>query len=139
MPANREILPKYKSYVGRTFILRKHAQVPASDDKLAKNRKLFDRYETFGDACLVLDESNTRVKIPTLDNRFLWISKFYLHKELIGQRFKDHDYVVDLTDKLLSLSDFFKDLYDNNQDAQDAFLEAVQVLRQYADDLKPDK
>jgi len=137
MPANREILPKYKSYVGRTFLLRKHRDIPGSDDKQAKQRKNYDRIQTFGDACLVVDEINTRVKITTLNGSCLWVSKFYLHKELVGQQFKDHDYVVDLSAKLLNLRDVFNDLYDtNNDDAREAFDEAAQILRQYADDLK---
>lgn len=136
MPANRNILPKYKSYVGRTFLLRKHAEIPASKDKHAKNRANYSRTEVFGDACLVLDETNTRVKVTAIEAPFLWISKFYLHKELVGKNFHDHDYVVDLTDKLLTLKDVFDDLYRTNSDAGDAFIEAAQILRQYADALK---
>lgn len=136
MSAKTEILSKYKSYVGRTFLLRLHKEIPASDDKKAKGRQNYDRYDTFGDACLVLDETNTRVKIPTLDERFLWISKFYLHKELVGKKFRDHDFVVDLSEKLLNLSNYFDDLYDTNEEAQGAFRDAAQILRQYADGLK---
>ena len=140
MPANNEILPQYKSYVGRTFLLRKHAEIPASSDKKAQGRHMCDRFETFGDACLVLDETNTRVQVTTSEGgRFLWISKFYLHKELIGKKFYDHDYVLDLSDKLLKLKDVFEDLYKNNADGVEAFHEAAQILRQYADDLKNKK
>ena len=138
MPANSEILPKYKSYVGRTFLLRKHAEIPASTDKKANTRKNYNRVETFGDACLVLDETNTRVQVTALDTTFLWISKFYLHKELVGQKFREHDYIVDLSDKLLGLKDVFDDLHNHNAEAQDAFVEAAQILRQYADNLKSD-
>lgn len=136
MPANSEILPKYKSYVGRTFLLRKHAEIPASDDKKAKNRRTYQRSEIFGDACLVVDESNTRVQITTLAAGLLWISKFYLHKELLGQKFQEHDHVVDLTDKLLKLKDVFDDLHNNNSEAREAFSDAAQILRQYADGLR---
>jgi len=138
MPANSEILPKYKSYVGRTFLLRKHADIPASDNKKAKNRRTYERSKVFGDACLVVDETNTRVQITTLSAGLLWISKFYLHKELVGQKFRDVDHVVDLSDKLLSLKDVFDDLHNNNEEVRGLFEEAAQILRQYADGLKRD-
>lgn len=136
MPANTDILPKYKSYVGRTFVLRKHELMPVADDEKAKNRRLCKRKKVFGDACLILDETNTRVKVTTLNSSHLWISKFYLHKELSGKQFKEHDYVLDLSDKLLNLKDVFNDLYENNIEAEETFMNAVQILRQYADNLK---
>jgi hypothetical protein len=136
MPANSEILPKYKSYVGRAFVLRKHKDIPASEDQKAQKRKNFNREETFGDACLVIDEINARVKVTTLNGGYLWISKFYLHKELVGQQFLEHDYVVDLASELLNLRDVFQDIYESNEEARDSFDEAIQVLRQYADKLK---
>jgi len=140
MPAKTNILPRYKSYVGRTFILRKHKNIPASTDQQAKNRKSYDREEIFGEACMVVDETNSRVRITTLSHGFLWISKFYLHKELVGQYFKDHDYVVDLSERLIRLKDVFDDIYSGDADQRDKkiddILEAARGLRQYADTLR---
>lgn len=146
MPAKYDLLPKYKSYIGRAFTLRKNWELPASTDKKAQTRRFYKRDEILAEACLVVDETNTRVKVTGKDSRFYWISKFYLHKELVGSAFEDHDYVVDLTDKLLNLTDVFEDLYENNdgsdgkkkiqKQTKDLLTDAAQALRQYADTLK---
>ena len=139
MPANSEILPRYKSYVGRTFMLRQHKDIYASVDREAKSRRKVSTDKVFGEACLVFDESNTRVKVTTLDGKFLWISKFYLHKELTNGQFQNHDYVVDLSAKLLDLSGYFKFFLKRGDEDENVQLlqDAATALRQHADDLNP--
>jgi hypothetical protein len=124
MPANRDLPSQYKIYTGRTFILRKHNLIPASKDRKARTRKIYKGKERFGEACLVLDETNSRVKITTLDGNPMWISKFYLLKEIVSDSFKDYDYITALANELI-----------NSEDPKQQ--EAGKALKQYADVLKP--
>jgi len=124
MPANCDLPPQYKIYTGRTFILRKHKTIPASLDKKAKTRKYYNTREVFGEACLVMDETNSRVKITTLIGRTLWISKFYLHKEIVANLFENYDYISKLAHELVN-------------GKSENIKEAGKALRQYADILKP--
>lgn len=133
MPANSEIAAKYKSYIGRVFLLRKHKLIPASlERKAGRRREYFDRMETFGDACLVFDETNARVKVTRLEGGFLWISKFYLHKEVTSSNFSNYDYITSLIDKLFNTA---KDIQ-SNKEQQELLHEVAQALKQYADILK---
>jgi hypothetical protein len=153
MPAKTDIPAKYKSYVGRLFFLRKHKIIPASLDQKAKTRKDYDRIETFGDACLVLDETNTRVKIVAAGNKILWISKFYLHKEVIDKDLEQHDSITALLETLIGFKDSFQELYkkykpiingskkkqqqhEKEGPSEEFFHELIRQLRNYADVLK---
>ena len=133
MPANSDISSKYKSYIGRVFLIRKHTYIPASLEKKAGKRQYFEREKTFGDACLVFDETNARVKVTKLGGGFLWISKFYLHKELENDNFIKHDNISEIIDKLIQLGQ--SEVIPEEQ--SETLYEAVKILRKYADTLKP--
>lgn len=124
MPAKSDLVSQYKIYTGRTFILRRHKLIPASKDRKARTRKIYKGKEKFGEACLVLDETNSRVKITTLDGNPMWISKFYLLKEIVSDSFKDYDYITTLANDLTESED-------------SKLQEAGKALKQYADTLKP--
>jgi hypothetical protein len=73
---------KYKAYLGRIFILRKHKVIQVSLDKKAGKRFACESIKTFGKAVYVFDESNSKVQVTTLSGATLWISKYYLLKEV---------------------------------------------------------
>lgn len=126
MTSSYDIPTKYKTYVGRVFILRKYKQIPGSRSKIAGKREYFNRKETFGDACMVLDETNSKVKVTCLGKKFLWIPKYFLHKELQNSCLKTIDVITELTNKLV-----------NEQPLKQNEVEAIaSILRSHADELK---
>lgn len=130
MPASTKIPSKYKSYIGRVFILRKYRFIPVSEKMKVGKRHFIEREKKLGDVCLVLDETYSRVKVTNLEGGSYWISKYYLRKELEGTVFSKYDNVLSLIDKLLGLC------YCNQEDTE-IIKEAAKNLRAYADILKP--
>ena len=65
--------------MGRVFTLRQHKNFPCYYKN--KERIQIDPKE-IGEAVLVFDETNTRVKISLANGSFVWVPKFYLHKEI---------------------------------------------------------
>jgi tRNA/tmRNA/rRNA uracil-C5-methylase (TrmA/RlmC/RlmD family) len=119
--------PKYKPYVGRIFSLKKTKVIPASEDMHAKTRKHYKNQETFGEICLVVDETNTRVKVTTITEKLLWIGKFFLAKEIEEETYKNQNYINDFANKLINLSTTSG--Y-NEAEAKKLFLEAGKLIKQ---------
>lgn len=113
MPAKKRNDPRYKSFLGRIFSIRKHKVIPASRTEMG------DRFEMtpdqLGEVVLVLDENNTRVKVCVSEGGAAWIPKFYLHKEITNGEFRDVDDLTEMIQELLSL-------------AEDIRFEAVQTI-----------
>lgn len=84
MTASYDIPPEYKIYTGRLFALRKSKQILAANTKTHgdRSRLSYDNLDTFGEAVLVLDESNSKVLVTTRLQTPLWIAKYHLYKEL---------------------------------------------------------
>jgi hypothetical protein len=74
-----------KSYVGRIFALRRRAKITASFSQKDGNSAEYPR-EEFGDAVLVLDETNAKVKVLKNDGFVVWIPKYFLLKEIPTQQ-----------------------------------------------------
>lgn len=96
---------KYKPYIGRIFYLKKNKIIPGSEDKFARTRKHYKNFETFGEACLIVDETNTRVQVTTIiEGKMLWIAKFFLAKEIFNVSNKNHDEANQIANKLIEFS-----------------------------------
>lgn len=121
--------PPYKPYIGRIFYLKKTKIIPASEDKFARTRKHYKNSETFGEICLVVDETNTRVQVTTIsEGKLLWIGKFFLAKEVVYEHTKKHDYIEKIANKLVDLS--IKEGY-NNIETKKLLLEAANIIKQF--------
>ena len=129
MTSSYNIPPKYKIYLGRVFFLRKYEQIPASVSKLAGKRESFLRTETFGDSCLVLDETNSKVRVTCLDGSSLWIPKYFLHKEITNYAISEPDSINELVDRIIK----------NPSLGSDDVKEVARLLKEYADCLKTQK
>ena len=86
------------------------------------------RTETFGDSCLILDETNSKVKVTCLDGSSLWIPKYFLHKEITSQLNKP-DNINKLVDKIIK----------NPSLTTNDVKEISGLLKEYADCLKVSK
>lgn len=106
MPAKKRNDPRYKSFVGRLFTLRNHKIIPASREEQGKRFEM--KPIQLGQAVLVLDETNTRVKVCVSEGGFAWIPKFYLHKEVKNGEFKNADTISETIQELLSLAEDIK-------------------------------
>lgn len=73
-----------KSYVGRVFALRKRAKITGSLSQKDGNATNYLRSD-FGDAVLVLDETNTKVRVFKKDGFAIWIPKYFLLKEITNE------------------------------------------------------
>ena len=84
MTASYDIPPEYKVYIGRLFILRKCEKISASRTKKfgCESRTDYLTKETFGDAVMILDETNSKVLVTTLLTTPLWVAKYYLYREV---------------------------------------------------------
>lgn len=121
-------LPHFKPYIGRLFTLKKTKLIPASEDKFARNRKFYNNLETFSKGCLVVDETNTRVNIVTiLDGKNLWISKFFLYKELKQPELSNKDYINEIGNKLIKFSK--QDDFASIEELQELLLEAGKIIK----------
>lgn len=119
----------FKPYIGRIFSLKKTKIIPASEDKFAKTRKHYKNVETFGEVCLVVDETNTRVQVTTItEGKMLWIGKFFLAKEIVNDSTKNFDHADDIANKLVDFST--KETYDV-QELRWLLLEAAKIIKQF--------
>lgn len=73
-----------KSYVGRVFALRKRAKITGSLSHKDGSATNYHRSD-FGDAVLVLDETNTKVRVFKKDGFAIWIPKYFLLKEITSE------------------------------------------------------
>jgi hypothetical protein len=103
MPAKKKTDSKYKPFIGRLFTIRKHQSIPGYVDTDDTNQKQSLNHDEIGDAALILDETNSRVKITTKDLP-VWIPKFYLHDEIISEDFETNDQLCDIIYRLLQIS-----------------------------------
>jgi len=127
MTSSYNIPAKYKSYLGRIFILRKHKLIPASTEKKFGKRFLYEAAKTFGEAVYILDETNSKVQVTTLSGTILWIPKYYLHKEIEQQNLNDSfskNKINELSSELLA-----SNLSDENK------MSIIQILKTVADSL----
>lgn len=103
MPAKKRNDPKYKSFLGRIFSIRKHKVIPAS--RTESGERLGMTPNQLGEAVLVLDENNTRVKVCVAEGGVAWIPKFYLHEEMTNSEFHSVDDLTETIQELLSLAE----------------------------------
>lgn len=137
MPAKIRNEPRFKPFIGRFFTLRQHKEIPCFHNN--KERVKVDLAD-FGEAVLVIDESNTRVKVTLTTGSFVWIPKFFLHKEIKNGLFKNVDGVSESIQELLSLAEDMKK-EGKNFGALSVYAEELErianSLRQYADEVSP--
>lgn len=125
MASFNNIPAKYKIYVGRIFILRKCEKISASIDKKQGKRLFYDKSKTFGESVFIFDETNSKVKVSTLTGTFLWMPKYFLHKEICTQNTNNQitkDIINKLVIELLSCN-----LPEENK------LKIIQILKLYSD------
>lgn len=130
MPANRVLLAKYKPHTGRTFTLRKNKLVPAyTAGRSSHNEKQFllTRTEAFGDAVLVLDETNTRVCVTTVSGTALWIQKYFLHKEVPSKLRSGIDTMSECVVSILEIS---RNLRENGLNSPEETISKLEILAQ---------
>lgn len=121
--------PPYKPYIGRIFCLKKTKLIPASEDKFARTRKHYKNVETFGEACLIVDETNTRVQVTTIsEGKMLWIGKFFLSREVAHDLVKNQDHMDNIANKLVDFST--KETY-NVQELRQLLIEAAKIIKQF--------
>jgi len=128
------------------FSLRKHKVIPGYPHVPDRERTEYPR-EHFGEIVLVLDETNTRVRVCDQEGSAIWIPKFFLHKEIKNGEFKDVDALSECVQELLSVAEDMKECTkkaDNTGTPQEAValyaeeLERIaNFLRQYADTFNP--
>lgn len=146
MPAKKRNDPRYKSFVGRLFTLRNHKIIPVSREEQGDRFEM--KLEQLGQAVLVLDETNTRVKVCVAEGGFAWMPKFYLHKEIKNGEFKNADSISESIQELLSLAEVIKTEADEIGDGKNIKKDKLETyseelcrlannLRQYADIISP--
>jgi hypothetical protein len=111
MSSNRKLKSHMKSHVGRTFGTRKYNLITVYDtDRSVGNGRTTHR-DDIGEVVLVLDETNVRVRVTLASGGTGWIAKHFLHKEIKGSLFNDHDGISSVIDKLSGL---YADMTDFN-------------------------
>jgi len=105
MGANRKLKPNLKSYVGRTFGIRKYSLIIIYENERANGNGRTAHRDDIGEAVMVLDESNSRVRIILASGGTGWIAKYYLHKEIKSVQFAKFDALASLIEKLTTLYD----------------------------------
>jgi hypothetical protein len=152
MPAKKRNEPRFKSFLGRVFTLRNHKVIPASYDNSTGRMQM--KPEEIGQAALVLDETNTRVKVCTTNADYVWIPKFYLHKEVKSGNsvFYEVDTISEIIQELLSMAEDIRETANEiecedgctdcgEKEKFEVYSEELQrlanSLRQYADKVNP--
>lgn len=137
MPAKKRDEPRFKPFIGRVFTLRQHKEIPCFHNN--KDRIKVD-LEDFGGAVLVTDENNTRVKVTLATGSFVWIPKFFLHKEVKNGIFEDIDGISECIQELLSIAEEMK-TQDQDFESLSVYAEELErvanSLRQHADTVNP--
>jgi hypothetical protein len=115
MPAKKRDESIYKSFLGRIFTLRKHKQIPGFRN--LKSKKEFFSIDDIGEAVIILDETNSRVKVYCSNGGNIWIPKFFLHNEIKGNDFQILDSITECISEILNLTEEInnKEKYFNNQ------------------------
>ena len=128
MTSSYNIPKKYKIYVGRIFILRKHKLIPASTEKKYGKRFLYDATQTFGEAVYILDETNSKVQVTTASGSLLlWIPKYFLHKEITNQHMNN-------INSITKINELSNELISSNV-SKDNKMFIMQILKIYSDTL----
>lgn len=99
--------PKFKPHVGRLFRLRKVKQMEgyaAGRPAFGDGQRIIEPKKDIGEIVMVLDETNTRVCVPSADGLRLWISKFYLGSEVRSKSNHQGDTIESVIQELMSLS-----------------------------------
>lgn len=133
MPAKKRDESIYKSFLGRVFTLRKHKQIPGFRNE--KSRKEFFSIDNIGEAVIILDETNTRVKVYCSGGGSIWIPKFFLHNEIKGNDFEIFDSITDCIGEILNLTEEF----DNKEKCSNTKKRLQNIafsLREIADTIK---
>jgi len=142
MSAKSRNEPKYKPFIGRMFTLRKHKKIPGYPTTPNIDRTEYT-HEHFGEVVLVLDETNTQVRVSDKYGKTVWISKFFLHKEINNKQFINVDTLVENIFKILTSTKNIKEkLRDSNaKNSVNKELEELENiannLRMFADKLEP--
>lgn len=105
MSANRKLKPNLKSYVGRTFSIRKYNLIAVYENDRSNSNSRITHRDDIGEAAMVLDESNSRVRVTLVNGGAGWIAKYFLHKEIKSLQFAQFDAVANLIEKLTDLYD----------------------------------
>lgn len=105
MPANRKLKPNLKSYVGRTFGIRKYSLIAVYENDRSNSESRTTHRDDIGEAVMVLDESNSRVRVTLANGGAGWIAKYFLHKEIKSVQFAQFDALASLIEKLTALYD----------------------------------
>lgn len=145
MPAKKRDDPRYKPFVGRMFTLRKHKVIPGYPSVPNRNRTEYTS-DHFGEIVLVLDETNTRVRVCDHEGSAIWIPKFFLHKEIKNGEFTNVDALSECVQNLLTMAEDMKER--NKGKVVETSLEDFEVyvnelerianfIRQYADHFNP--
>jgi len=132
MPAKRRDEPRYKPFIGRIFSLRKHKKIPAYFTH--NGTKMLYTLDKFGEAVLVLDETNTRARVVILGGGAVWIPKFFLHKEIKNGEFQKADTISELIQETLNVAE---DLRKQGHEHTAALYRIAHSLRQYVDKIIP--
>lgn len=103
MPANRKLKPNLKSYVGRTFGVRKYNLISMYETERAVGNSRTTHRDDIGEAVMVLDETNVRVRVILASGGTGWIAKHYLGKEIKSAQFAGIDNLAGLIEKLTTL------------------------------------
>ncbi len=134
--ANRKLKEKFKSHIGRTFILRKNDLVSTYSVENGFPKKYVKRQEEFGEAVFVLDETNTRVCVTNLLGMAVWIPKFYLHKELSAEStlYARLDHLCEAIGVVMEVSRNLRIDGVNLQESATQLEKVAASLRQFADE-----
>jgi hypothetical protein len=76
---------KLRSYVGKMFELKKSRNIYGSIKSSQGSDKARFGHEDFPTFVVVLDENNTRVRVQRKDGSAVWIGKYFLLQEVIGE------------------------------------------------------
>lgn len=118
-----------KSYVGRLFALRKRSNITGSFTSKDGNSSLIPR-EEFPNLVLVLDETNTKVRILKKDGFAIWIPKHFLLKEVLS---KPEPEISNVLQVLIMLTGSISTL---SQTEQEKVAGAVSIVRNLLDKKK---
>jgi len=103
MPANRKLKPHMKSFVGRTFATRRNNLIFIYENQNGSGARQQKLREEVGEAVMILDETNIRVRITLASGGTGWMAKHYLGKEVKSKQFAGVDSLAGLVNKLTKL------------------------------------
>lgn len=108
MPAKKRNKPKYKAFIGRTFTLRNNKIIPGYPTMIGSPTRKDYLRGSLPNAVIIFDETNTQVRISDNNGNTLWISKYYLHNEIINSQFKNIDDLNEYIFELLGSTEIIK-------------------------------